>query len=678
MGRLIDLNNEKSGYKNSTRNKFGLLTFKEIKDYIEKDLGLRLNIDKNDPTMKKITTHTVFPVVCNKCNNVRRPSLMDLDKQNWCKKCNKPNDKYREALERFTQSINDEGFILISDIVGTNVSDKVSLICPIGHNIEVTRNNWMGSGSRCRYCANNVKKTWSIERLREHETRLNITILNLDEFNDDTLNGTSTIRYRCGYMGCNNTSQTNCKNLEVKKVGCNSCGRFEHKNKKFSEICDLLRELGSNIRSDIDHYKKYFTIKFLCARCKQKILEKKWKPISNRRIYCDECTKKNRCETNIQRYNDPQFFASLDFKQKQKEYYRTHYGVEYNMQVPEIAKKARQTNINTHGGLHNLATEFIRRLMREGFYKKYGCTQGNHLESREKMKETNLEKYGTEFIIGSKYFEETMIDKYGTIYYALSEDGKQYMMTNYGSKYYVNSQTFRKKMLELYGVEHAMQNPFILEKAFKSAHKRKEYILPDGTITSYQGYENFMLDYMYSIFEQDDVVNRLGEVPRIPYVYGNTNRYYFPDAYVKSLNLIIEVKSLYTLGTKANPKELDKNREKFRAVIDQGYNFLLVVYDSKGNLVLSNHKLCQNNCCIDTNEEGFVDEINNTFKCDKCFKNTCNYCNITWLGYENEDNDYPNYRCKRCNMVLCEYCIYNEDEDGDNLCMRCDSEVVMF
>jgi len=74
-------------------------------------------------------------------------------------------------------------------------------------------------------------------------------------------------------------------------------------------------------------------------------------------------------------------------------------------------------------------------------------------------------------------------------------------------------------------------------------------------------------------YGEDNICFHGDDIPRIKYVFNCKTKYYFPDFYVPRENLIIEIKSNYTLN--AN-KEL--NETKFKSTTDQGYKLKVRVY----------------------------------------------------------------------------------------------------
>lgn len=134
--------------------------------------------------------------------------------------------------------------------------------------------------------------------------------------------------------------------------------------------------------------------------------------------------------------------------------------------------------------------------------------------------------------------------------------------------------------MERYGCRNPMQNPEIFERCMKAGFKYKEFEFPSGRISPCQGYEHFALEYLLSrgIQEVDIFVGKeMGF--QIPYFFQGQNRLYYPDIFIKSENLIVEVKSRYTLE-----KEMEKNKAKMEACVSHGYKTQLLVFERDGTL----------------------------------------------------------------------------------------------
>jgi hypothetical protein len=146
-------------------------------------------------------------------------------------------------------------------------------------------------------------------------------------------------------------------------------------------------------------------------------------------------------------------------------------------------------------------------------------------------------------------------------------------MKKFGAEWYTQTEEYQYRSkatcIEKYGVEYAMQNPKIFENQVKSSYKRKEYIFPSGRIEYVQGYEPEAIDELLKQFDEDDIIISGEEMPVIWYYDDNKKRRYHPDIYIKSKNLIIEVKSIWTYNLHYN-----KNILKYNECLNNGYNFL--------------------------------------------------------------------------------------------------------
>jgi len=187
-------------------------------------------------------------------------------------------------------------------------------------------------------------------------------------------------------------------------------------------------------------------------------------------------------------------------------------------------------------------------------------------EVKEKIMQTNLERYGVEYPSQSEEVQEkvrqTNLERYGVENPSQSEEVKE-----------------KKKQtnLERRGVEHPSQNPEIFSKMRKSAFRFKDYEFPSRKIRQVQGYEPFALNELVQQYDELDIVTG-DEVPNFTYISEDGKEHtYFPDIYIKPDNLIIEVKSDYTLKLVTNKIILQA-----KSVEDEGYMFEVWVYTTKG------------------------------------------------------------------------------------------------
>ena len=251
-------------------------------------------------------------------------------------------------------------------------------------------------------------------------------------------------------------------------------------------------------------------------------------------IYTYNRTKKS----NLEKYGVFNPYQRNDVKEKSKKTCLKNYGVKYSMQSEEIRKKGKKTK-----------------------ERKYNNENYINLEKR---KQTCLEKYGVDHIFKDKNCKEkrkqTWIKKYGVEYPSQNKE--------------VKLKTKRTNLKKL-GVEYPMQNKLVLEKSQKSGYKLKQF---KNTNLWYQG--TFELDFLNSFYNLFPDIQR---GPTVKYKLQGNNHYYFPDFYIPSLNLIIEIKNLYRY--KLNLLKI-KIQEKF--VKENNFNYILILdknYKQFNNLI---------------------------------------------------------------------------------------------
>lgn len=143
---------------------------------------------------------------------------------------------------------------------------------------------------------------------------------------------------------------------------------------------------------------------------------------TSKKITCgkDECVSKKRIESNLSIYGYESHNSSPEVQKKKIQTIKAHYGEEYvsSSQVKEIREKIKNTNIEKYGVTNVFSSEQIKEKIVETNRVKYGVdyfTQTD--EFKEKSKETSLEKYGVENPSQSEEFKkrarETNLKKYG-------------------------------------------------------------------------------------------------------------------------------------------------------------------------------------------------------------------------------------------------------------------------
>ena len=266
------------------------------------------------------------------------------------------------------------------------------------------------------------------------------------------------------------------------------------------------------------------------------------------------------------------------------------YGVRNAAHAPLVRKKAAKTMKSKS----KAEKEKSIKKMKETMMKKHGVE--NPMQSQEfqdKAKETRMEKYSVEYIlqnpdISAKQVEtrtKTMLEKYNTtnIYEidGVKEKMVQTNIDNYGVSHPMKNKEYQQSIYnkaqqtlkENYGVDNPMQVPEFFEKSQKTAFIRKKYIWKSGEVSMVQGYEPIVLSELEEQgYEFSDILTSPKDMPELIYEFEGKSHRYYPDFFIPNENLIIEVKSEYTLT-----KDLEKNKVKFQAVEAAGYNFRLEV-----------------------------------------------------------------------------------------------------
>lgn len=225
-------------------------------------------------------------------------------------------------------------------------------------------------------------------------------------------------------------------------------------------------------------------------------------------------------------------------KENHKKTCLERFGVEHHWQLPEIREKMIDTFMENYGCDHPMKNSDVLELVKKTNIERYGYENTFQVpEFKEKIHNSNVENYG----VGMPLLNPEINAK-----------GKATMVKIFGVEYY--SQT---------GLGH-------------SGYKWKEYTLPSGKIIKIQGYEGRYIPILIRAFGEENIIFERKEMPEIWYKGLDEKEHrYFPDFYIPKYNLIIEVKSMFTYLVEEN-----KNKLKFEAVKELGYNFKLKVYNN--------------------------------------------------------------------------------------------------
>jgi endogenous inhibitor of DNA gyrase (YacG/DUF329 family) len=201
----------------------------------------------------------------------------------------------------------------------------------------------------------------------------------------------------------------------------------------------------------------------------------------------------------------------------------------------QITQKKEQTNMERYGVKNNTQRK----------------------EIMDQIKKTNLILYNVENVINNqeifnkakKKREETCFNQNGVKHYFQVDSVKE---------------KIRKTCIKVYGVGSASQNKEVHDKQQKNSCWSRKY--KNTNINYRASYELDFLEKYYNVYPN------IKNGPRIKYLLENKEHYYFPDFYIPSLNLIIEIKNSYL--AKKHKETIEAKR---KATISNGFNYIMIV-----------------------------------------------------------------------------------------------------
>ncbi len=193
-----------------------------------------------------------------------------------------------------------------------------------------------------------------------------------------------------------------------------------------------------------------------------------------------------------------------------------------------------------------------------------------HPDTVSKMKATFVEHFGTD--------KPQRLDK-------IREKTKNTCMERLGVEYPMQSKIVQQiskiNNNKKYGVDHPMQVPEISERCSTNSYLSKDYVTPNGDIRQIQGYENYALDKLMSLYNESDIVTGRTNVPVIWYVDKEGIKHiHYVDIMIISEKKFVEVKSTWTFE-----KDKDYIFLKQEAGKKLGFEYEIWVYNGKGERV---------------------------------------------------------------------------------------------
>lgn len=285
---------------------------------------------------------------------------------------------------------------------------------------------------------------------------------------------------------------------------------------------------------------------------------------------CVSCGIKKRNKTILEKYGVNNISQIKEIKEKKKNTLLQNYGVDNPSKSSEIQQKKKDTCLEKYNVEYYFQSQDKKEKSEITSYEKYNTQYPSQNQMiKNKMKDTNILKYGVEFYSQTDEFKEkfqnTSIKKFGTENPFQNQDIKN---------------KIKKTMIEKYGVEHPMHLKEFFDKVQKTSFLRKEFTLPSGKKIFLQGNEPFCLNILLKQYKEDEILHGFNNMPKFIYKMDDKIKRYYPDFYIPSQNLIIEVKSLYTYNL-----ELEQNILKEKSVLDMGYKYQLYFFNSKGTQI---------------------------------------------------------------------------------------------
>jgi hypothetical protein len=256
--------------------------------------------------------------------------------------------------------------------------------------------------------------------------------------------------------------------------------------------------------------------------------------------------------------------------------------------------KIKDTNLLKYGYEFPFKSDKILNKSKVTCLKKFGVK--SPLENKEILNKTKISlfnNYGVTVPIKNNIIKnktrQTFLKKYGVENFLQTEEVKyarnKNCIDNYGVNYYLQSEIIKDKMkqnnIKKYNVMFPSQNENIMEKISLNSYNLKEYIFPSGNIIKIQGYEHFALNELIinENIQETDIITGVKNVPTIWYNdKSGKKRRHFVDIFIPSQNRCIEVKSTWTFM-----KEGVLCKQK--AAKELGYKYEIWVYDKKGNKI---------------------------------------------------------------------------------------------
>lgn len=375
-----------------------------------------------------------------------------------------------------------------------------------------------------------------------------IDILN-DELEDDAFSSKMYIKGECTSSDCRGTFHRRISEIDKYGGKCDRCVKVRT-NKYTKEALEAL---------ELNLSKKYYRDELhvnciIEGNCKNKdcvnIFSKKFSQLLKLGGYCNKCSIENGNEKKIitvkTKYNVENISQLETIKKQKEETTIKNYGVSYPTQSEIIQEQIIKTSNLNWGTNRPTQNKGLLKKTQDSYEKKTGFrTPFSDPLIREKGKDTYEKKTG----FRNPFMNESVKDK------------------------------IKDTCLIKYGHTNPMKNPLIMKKAFKTGCKLRPYLLPSGKIIEYMGYENYALDELLTLYNENNIENETLTTFQYTKPDGTVHTY-LPDIFIISQNKFIEVKSTYTITQDTEIIFL-----KQQSVKNAGFECEIWVYNREGKKV---------------------------------------------------------------------------------------------
>jgi len=346
---------------------------------------------------------------------------------------------------------------------------------------------------------------YDFERLDNYCKENNVTLL--EDYSGYLLKGDASIKGNCIYENCKNIFEKKFVNLIDSGAYCKSCIKLmlvkrakqtflekygsenilqldfvkEKTNPDkftFQKLQDYCNE--NNIQLQCDYSETHLTKKS-CIRAKcqtvncDEIVEKVFREIEKRGIYCKKCMNKVKRDktinTCLEKYGVPNSSACKEVQEKLKKTNKEKYGTEFAFQSNDVKDKIKAKMLEKYGVENPTQNEAIKNKIKQTNLEKYGCVNPLHSETiKEKVKTSMIERYGVENASQNTDIKDkkvkTSLKHWGVEYpsqnQVIQEKIKQTNLINLGVEYPTQNEDVKSKIkekcLEKYGVEYSWQS----------------------------------------------------------------------------------------------------------------------------------------------------------------------------------------------------------------------------